>query len=39
MLKILNNFLKKNATELFENFKIKNAATDKYNLIYVLYNK
>ena len=39
MLKMSNNFLKKMLTKLFENFSIKNAAIDKYSLIYIVYYK
>ena len=34
-----NQFSEENATKLFENFKIKDAATDKYSLIYFSYYK
>ena len=39
ILKVLNNFFKKNAKNLVGNFRMKNASTDEYNLTYVLYYK
>ena len=38
-VKNVKQFSKENATKLFENFSIENAAIDKYSLIYIVYYK